>query len=266
MKESKKSLQIRVGAFVSIGLAVMMLMIFILGGGKRLFEKDFELLTQFNDISGLRQGAPVQLAGVQVGTVEGILFAESLADKKVKVLVKVQTRFQQRIRENSVATIVTQGLLGDKMIQVTVGNPDTRMLTDGDYLRSAEPPNFNDMIVRAGELLENVNKVSMNINGILEEVRQGDGFMNELIYGHEGTELLRDLNDAADHFKSASAQLEGISGKINNGQGTIGALVNDASMYNDVKTLFGKANRNKLIRAVIRYTLSTKDEKLLQKE
>lgn len=266
MRKPRELMQIQVGMFVAVGLMLLMTVIFLLGSEKRLFERQYTLVSHFEDISGLRLGAPVQLAGINVGTVENILFDDQIARKNVKVIMKISNRFRERIKEDSVATIVTQGLLGDRMVSVTVGSPEKKSLEGGDELIAVSPTGFTELMTKGDALVDNVNKVAKNVNALLEEVRSGKGALHELIYNPKGGEMVDAAAEVASNLKGVSRNAEQISGKINRGEGTIGALVNDPSLFNDMKTLLGKANRNKLIKAVIRETLRTKDEALIGQE
>lgn len=257
-------MQIQVGAFVAIGLLLAMMVIFLLGSEKKLFETHYTLVCLFDDISGLREGATVQLAGIHVGTVRQILFEEKIEKKKVKLVLKISKRFQDRIRADSRATIVTQGLLGDKMVFVSVGSAEAEILKDGSILPSESPSGFAEVLQKGDVLLKNVNDVALQVKDILDEVKTGEGLIHGVIYNPHGEELVNDLKLIAENLSEASRHIAGVTRKIDSGQGTIGALVNDATLFNDLKTLLGKANRNKLIRAVIRYTLKTKDENLLE--
>lgn len=259
-------MQIQVGMFVVVGLMLLMTVIFLLGSEKRLFERQYTLVSHFEDISGLRLGAPVQLAGINVGTVENILFDDQIVKKNVKVIMKISTRFKDRIHEDSVASIVTQGLLGDRMVSVTVGSPEKKVLEGGDELMAVSPTGFTELMTKGDELVNNVNKVAKNVNALLEEVKEGKGALHELIYNPKGGQMVDDAGLVASNLKEVTHNASQISGKINRGEGTIGALVNDPSLFNDMKTLLGKANRNKLIKAVIRETLRTREETLIKQD
>lgn len=249
MHPSREKTNIQVGAFVAVGIFLSMLVIFLLGSEKRLFESQYTLNCHFEDISGLRLGAPVQLAGINIGAVNKILFDEEVEEKKVKLVLRLSKSYKDLIREDSEATIVTQGLLGDKMIFISVGGPDKRVLEEEEELTARSPTDFLQLLEEGDDLIRVVKEVAHKVNKILAEVQEGSGVKGRDIVG-ELREFSRHLNE--------------ISSKINRGEGTLGALVNDASVFNDIKTLLGKANRNKLIRAVIRETLRTKEEKILK--
>lgn len=266
MKSTNEKMQIQVGAFVVVGLILAMLVIFLLGSEKRLFETQYTLTAHFSDISGLRSGAPVQLAGINVGTVNKIEFDESLNSKKVKLTLRITKSFQDRIRDDSMATIATQGLLGDKMVTVSVGSPERPVLENDAEIKSASQSGFSQIMEQSGDVLTEVEKLAENINAILSEVRTGEGVLHQLVYNPKGEAIFDDVGDMAANFEGISQNAKSITLKIDQGQGTLGALVNDPTLFYDIKTLLGKANRNKLIRAVIRETLRTKEEEGLKKE
>lgn len=253
MRAEKHVTQLQVGAFVIVGLTLLMMIIFMLGSEKRIFDQQYTLVSWFKNISGLRVGASVQLAGIHVGTVNQILFGEGLEQKEVKVLLRISTDYQERIRTDSEASIVTQGLLGDKMVFVSVGSMEFPALKSDDVLLSSSPSGITELLEKGETLMNNATKTVDQVNEILKTVRTGEGVVHGIIYDKD---LMADLKGISDEFSQ-------ISEKINSGHGTIGAFVNDPSLFQDLKTLLGKANRNKLIRAVVRETLRTKDEKLL---
>src|SRR5688500_5225666 len=111
---------LRVGIFVLIGLAAFLGMIYALGARARLFEPRFTIAAEFTEVGGLVEGATVRLAGVQIGRVSGVSLP-SQPGGKVRVALTIARQFGDRVRRDSVARIETQGLLGDKIVEITVG-------------------------------------------------------------------------------------------------------------------------------------------------
>ena len=116
------SLQIRIGSFILAGLGVFLAIIYLLGAQARYFERKYELIAEFTEVGGLIEGATVRLAGVQIGRVTGVSLPPQPGGK-VRVTLTIAQRFAGRIRRNSEARIVTQGLLGDKEMHF---NPEGR--------------------------------------------------------------------------------------------------------------------------------------------
>lgn len=261
--DRKDNLQLKVGIFVGFALLVLIVVMFFLGSERKIFDSQYALVAHFKDISGLRVGAPVQLAGINVGTVDKILFSPNLEKKKVKLELRVSKKYMDRIREDSVATIVTQGLLGDKLVYVSVGSSDKNVLKSGDEVKAGLQTDLNAVLEKGEVTMEEVKKVASNVNKILEQIQTGKGAVHAVLYDPEGEKLIADTRQLIQSFSGTAENLDDITEKISDGQGTLGALVNDASVYNDLKTLLGKANRNKLVRAVIRTMLKTHEEKAI---
>lgn len=192
-----------------------------------------------------------------------------------RITMKINRDFKERIRTKSRLSIRGQGLLGDRLVYLTptVEGVD---LNNGDRVICIEQQSdimqmVNDignkgqkLMDDAKPLIRNTTALVSNVNRILEEVIRGRGLVHEVIYNPSSTQTLSTLNQALQNFESAGHHVSDITRKINNGQGTLGALVNDDSLYAEIKGLFGKANRNKLIKAVIRYTLKTRENEQLK--
>lgn len=249
---SHESTQVKVGIFVFTGVFLAMIIIFLLGGKNQLFERQYSLQTSFENISGLRVGAQVQLAGLQVGTVDQIALGEDLGEKKVWVRLSINKSFQDRLRKDSIAAINTQGLLGDKIVSIGLGSPDQEVLKDGDILASEERPSLFSMAEKGGAIIGNIDKAAKAITRVVDQVEEGEGLLHTLLYEEKDKPVAHDFAQMAGELSRASHEIREITQKINRGEGTIGALLADPSVYNDIRRLFGKLERNSLLRNVIR--------------
>lgn len=303
LKSMEKNIktQVKVGIFVSAGIILSMFVIFMLDGKKSFFESSMMLFVKFKDISGLRSGATVSLAGVNVGTVKDIRFPQSIDDKMVVVELEVQEKYKSRIRQDSEAAIMTQGLLGDKMVFIKVGTPDSPEIKEGETLRTGKLFSIDSFAEDGGEMLADLKSIAKNVNIILKDVKEKKSFLHALIYDYKGEDIIGDIAlitrsagklvkeiesgkgvlhaliyDKADphmaknlsvsigNVKKATDNLNEVTQRIEKGEGTIGGLINDPTVYYDLKTLLGNANRSKLIKAVIRYTLLKNEKEMLQ--
>ena len=127
------ALQIRIGAFILAGLLVFVAIIYLLGAQARYFERKYDLIAEFTEVGGLMEGATVRLAGVQIGRVTGVVLPPEPGGK-VRVTLTVARRYSDRIRRDSEVHIATQGLLGDKIIEISLGSPSAPPLQAGDML------------------------------------------------------------------------------------------------------------------------------------
>jgi len=249
---ARESTPVKVGIFVFAGVFLAMTIIFMLGSEKQLFKRQYSLEASFKDISGLRVGAQVQLAGLNVGMVDGISFGHVLGDKMVHVRLSINKDYQDRIRKDSLASISTQGLLGDKFISLSLGTPDQEILKDGDVIASEEHASLFTIAEKAGNVIDSVDKASKSINKLLDEVSGGEGLLHTLIYETKERPVGANFAATSEEIKDASKDLRQILQKINRGEGTIGAFLQDPSLYYDIRRLFARVERNKILSHVIR--------------
>jgi phospholipid/cholesterol/gamma-HCH transport system substrate-binding protein len=282
---AKKRIQeIKVGLFIFVGIALAFIFVFSIGGEKHLFEDQYTLYVDFKDVGGLRAGAPVRLAGVDVGTVEMVSFSSELTSKLIRVELKIKTDVKDRIRKNSIASIKTKGVLGDKYISITMGNPDEKILEDGKHLTSSETVELFGYLERADRIVDNTVSITESLDTflkpikdkesgenvasiiaaadeIVKEVKDGEGSLHTLIYGGKD-----ETADTISNLDASLVSLRSILEKVDKGEGTLGALVNDPSAYEDLKILLGGANRSKVIKAVVNYTIQKRKKEKLKEE
>jgi len=186
----------RLGAFIITTLAILVAGIFIIGGKQYLFSSTYQLKAQFDNVVGLDAGGDVRVGGVHVGTVHSILLPHKPGDK-VTIIMDLSKSTHQIIRQDSVASIETEGLLGNQYLAISFGSPKAAGVWDGDTIASQPPLEMSDLL----------NKMS----GILDSSQQ-----------------------AIHNATAATANLNSISAKINAGEGTAGALVNDKQLYDNL--------------------------------
>jgi phospholipid/cholesterol/gamma-HCH transport system substrate-binding protein len=191
-------LQMRIGAFILIGLVVFLAIIYLLGAQARYFERKYDLTAEFPEVGGLIEGATVRLAGVQIGRVTRVELPPEPGGK-VRVTLTLARRFADRVRRNSEARIVTQGLLGDKLVEITIGTADAPPLKSGDTIATRNPFELQEMFSAGAETLAHVNQLAVTlrktmdrVDRMTDEVEKGKGWLHVMIY--EEPESLRRLN------------------------------------------------------------------------
>jgi len=353
--ERDRRLEVKVGVFVALGLAGFVAIMVVLGSEENLFEDNYVLHASFSDISGLRDGAAVRLAGMDVGIVTSIEFPPDINEKQIYVHMRVAQRYSERIRKDTVAEIKTQGVLGDKYISLSLGTPPEPVHNYDAWIKTKDPEDllagvqtikenilsitdqidvalkgedgekagksivqmlesmrnilteveegrglihalvyeekaardlknaldgidetaqslaaiteaietgdgtFHSLVyedelgVQVAHLVATLDRTADNIDGLVLDIKEGDGVIHSLVYTDEGKNLIANLTDA-------SADIKEVTESIKRGEGTLGALVMDPTVYEDVKTLLGGAKRNKVLRSYVRETIR-KNEK-----
>ena len=186
----------RLGAFIITTLFVLAAGIFIIGDRQYLFSSTYRINTQFATVAGLDSGAEVRVGGVHSGSVRSI----ELPDKpggKITVLMDLERSTRAIIRKDSIAAIQTEGLLGNEYVAVSFGSAKGLNIQDGDTIASEPPLVIADLIKKTDAILDSSQEALGNVT-------------------------------------EATASISAISSKINQGQGTIGALVNDKKLYNQL--------------------------------
>ncbi len=166
------SLQLRIGLFVIFSLGVFLGIIYLLGAQARYFERKYDLVAEFTEVGGLIEGATVRLAGVQIGRVTSVVLPPTPGGK-VRVTLTVARRFSDRIRKNSEARIVTQGLLGDRLVEITMGAPDAPPLKPGEMLTSREPFEVGRVFAEGTDTLASINRLAASLQAVVNRLAQG---------------------------------------------------------------------------------------------
>jgi phospholipid/cholesterol/gamma-HCH transport system substrate-binding protein len=224
---------IRVGALIAGGLAIICFAIFSIGHGTRMLQRTDTIETHFHRINGLQTGAPVALSGVNIGAVDSISFpADPHADYVVVRMWIVDTDLP-RLRSDSVAQIATMGLLGDKYVEITGGNPRSASLAPNEILAAQDPVDLQALLQKAGagDMIDNVIAISQSLKSILESIDKGDGILAELIKGEPKRPLppltLADLRTTFDNMNRLAVEMNTLLDKVNRGRGLAGAMLSD---------------------------------------
>jgi phospholipid/cholesterol/gamma-HCH transport system substrate-binding protein len=243
--------EIKVGIFVVIILILFGVAVFAIGSHQKLFQSQYTLRASFSDIQGLMVGAPVRLAGLTVGRVDAIYIPPELQNKTITVVLKISKGLQERIREDSVASIQTMGLLGDKYVEISMGSPPGKVLPDGGRIASSEPIDLFEYATKLEETINVVNSILVDVKEISGQIRTGKGLLHAILYDPEGGKVV-------DNLASTAKSINSIVDKVDRGEGTLGALVNDPTVYDDLKVILGGAKHSTIIKGLIRYTIKKK--------
>lgn len=233
-------IEIKVGIFVALGLGLTMMTILFLGGGRTLFSRNLTFHTKFAHSEGLIVGANVRLAGVKVGQVKEInVLPES---NQVDVIFTVNSNYKDSVREDSTVGVQTMGVLGDRYVVINMGTPGNPIAKNGAELPSEEPKDLKDYLSNADQILEKLKGSLTSMDSILTSFKR-DG---------RADVFFKNMSETSKNARASTDHLRSIMAKVDNGHGTLGALINDPSLYDDLKALLGGANRNKVLKYFIR--------------
>jgi phospholipid/cholesterol/gamma-HCH transport system substrate-binding protein len=202
--------ELKIGILAVAALTLAVMIIFAVGGQGGFAWERYELKTKFTDVRGLKSGAVVRVAGVEVGKVTDV----ALVASEVQVTLEVNEENQQRITTESRASIGSLSLLGEPVIDVSPSVQGTP-LKDGDFLPSARAPG------QLGDVAEVATQSLTQATELMKEIRAGKGTVGKLF---SDDQLYRELNEFI-------ASAEAVAGSVNRSQGTLGKLVNDPVAY-----------------------------------
>src|SRR5580698_4224984 len=187
----------RLGVFIVASLAILVAGIFIIGGKQYLFRSTYQLRAQFDNVVGLDAGGDVRVGGVHSGTVHSIVLPHKPGER-VTVVMDLDKTTHEIVKQDSVATIETEGLLGNQFLAISFGSARSGEVRDGDLIASQAPLEMAELLQKASGLLDGTQQAIQNAT-------------------------------------QATANLDSISAKIDKGQGTAGALVNDKQLYSNLE-------------------------------
>ena len=202
MNTQSNTFKIRLGLFVTVGLILFILAIFVIGKQKNLFDPVIRLHTRFNNVSGLQVGNTVRFSGINVGTVDNISIVN---DTTVQVSMLIQKDVQKFIKSDSEAGIGSEGLIGDRLVSISNGSPDSKSVVDGQLIGSNEPVE-TDAIMQSLEITAgNAALMSEDISEIVNKINNGQGTLGRLI-NDEG--IAKNLDATMTNLKTSTKKLD----------------------------------------------------------
>lgn len=226
---------VKLGVFVLAGLLILVFALYTLGKNKTLFGSSLELKTRFRDVNGLLLGNNVRFSGIDVGSVQGI---KILNDTVVEVTMTLEKRMRKYIRTNSLVSLGTDGLIGNRVINITAIGGSAPFVQGGEMLPSREELNTEKMLQTlygtnenvakiAEELLETIHLINTStaLSSLLNDKTISTNLSGSLLHLHETSK------NASILMKDAIVTLQ----QAREGQGTLAVLLNDTTLATEIK-------------------------------
>jgi phospholipid/cholesterol/gamma-HCH transport system substrate-binding protein len=266
---NQAQMNIRVGIFFLIGIALLWITFQALHEGKFNAQDGYEIIAPFQSVRELKSGNEVRMAGVPIGTVKTVRLANGRAEAVLSIKKDIS------LARDSVATIATSGLIGANYISLEFGTPAAGALAAGDTLRTREIPDFNKIMSDLGDLgadikaavgkigaafgdnpdgapglITNLNNVVTenranlastitNLNEITTQIRSGHGTLSKLINDPAAYDQLlaavAEIKNAAAEAKGFIGETQTIIADVKSGRGAIGALIYDEPTAQNLK-------------------------------
>lgn len=264
--EANSKTQLRVGIFLTLGIVAILISIFMIGGSNSLFAKQARYTAHFDQVQGLAKGSMVSLAGLSVGNVESLDFIDD--QNRLQVVLRIEERAARRVTEGSQVEIRTQGALGDKFVYIIPGDPTAPPLPEGSLLPQAEASDLLGVIASRGKETEKVFDIIHELH-VMTKALNHENRMNKLIGNltaassnlRETSEEFRvfskgmDFQASSKEIRETLQRLDRIVERIDRGEGTLGALINDPTLHDQLRGFLGASPRRQQIRSMIRTSI-----------
>jgi len=215
-----------VGLVVMLGIFILIIIVSSISG-RLFFKTGYNVRVTFLSANGVKIGAPVQFAGVEKGQVNDIRILYREPPNPPQVELKVWLPTEVKVHADATVMISTFGLLGEKYLEIVPGPGTGRLLKEGDLLVGREPVSMDEMIQKA--------------NNVLSELEAGLDSVNKF-FGDEEARLA--LRQTLQNSRELTANLQSMLARINSGQGTMGRLFMDESLYNEIHGLMSDLRAN----------------------
>jgi phospholipid/cholesterol/gamma-HCH transport system substrate-binding protein len=229
-----------IGVFVLGGLGLFTFGLFMIGSRRMLFERRFELYVEFSKMAALQRGGKVRVAGMDAGEVDSIMVPPRPSAKfRVKLFVRGDLR--QLVRTDSVATIETDGIVGNKYVEIDAGSDNAPVVPDGATLVGRDPFEFADLMQQASSgittVIGTINELKGNVQQMLVSVTKTANSTNDILVNASN-----DVKAMTASARQITHNLQQISDDINRGRGSIGKLMHDEELYQRVTSIAKQAD------------------------
>ncbi|MGZ3786874.1 MAG: MlaD family protein [Bacteriovorax sp.] len=253
------------GLFLSTLMAISAVTIFMLNKENSIFSRKAYIKTEVKSAQNLKEGAAVQLQGVKIGSISSIKFKKVDA---LEITLGINSTYREWVKKDATIFFKTQGVLGDKFLEINGGTEGAPSVVDGDVLPTNEVGQFEHIITKSEDLMVAAGSILTKFDKMLSSVESNR--LEKILQNLESltantNKVMSNLNDknitqSVANFKQSSESMTKITKQIQEGPGTLHALIYDQGLHEDLRTLVGGANRNKVLKYFIRESIKKGDQ------
>ena len=211
--------KIKMGIFISLGLALFFAGIYFIGMRRQMFTGTFHINAVFNDVSGIQAGNNVRFSGVNIGTIENI---KIISKTSVRVTMTIDENERKFITKDAEADITTEGLMGNKILVIIPGTNDSKEIENNDFIAAAEPVKIDDILSQLKKTGDNSARLTGDLSDIVGNIHSGKGTIGKLLM--DSSYLKVPIENAV----QITGDLSEIVGRLRSGKGTLGKLLVDS--------------------------------------
>jgi len=222
----------KLGMFVLLGLALFIVTVYFIGKSKNLFGSNFHLKAHFNNVGGLKVGNNVLFSGINVGTIKNISF---ISDSLVLVDLIVKKEVQQFIKMDAVASIGSDGLMGDKVLTISPGTSSNKMVNDYATIASTKSVELEDLMKGLKKSVDNAQIITLQLSEFSYKINKGKGALNKVLTDEA---FANDIQKTLTNLQLSTNEFLAFTQKMNDKNGTLSKLMTNPVYANSIeKTL-----------------------------
>ena len=246
--------KLQVGALLMFSIAIMM-WASLSGAGTSIFDAKAQFHCYFKNTSGMLPGSPVWMSGVEVGSVKSVKFVNLTSEKQVKVICRINKEYWPMLTTDCRVQLGTIGLLGDKYVEIIPGSKDLPAISEGAEIEVKDVGDAQEMFAKGEAAFEQVGSLISNLDTVVARIQRGEGSLgllstDEAFYVEMTalmsslTRLSADLQKNQERFTSSlermSTSVSDLSDQVNNNTGTLGKLMTDPALYDNLSATTDK--------------------------
>jgi phospholipid/cholesterol/gamma-HCH transport system substrate-binding protein len=243
MKAQKNKRAVTVGLFVAIGIVILLVGIFTLGGQQKSFVRAINVYAVFDDVAGLQIGNNIFFSGVKIGTVKKVEF---YGDSKVRVQLHVEKKAQEFIRKDAKAKIGTDGLIGNKIIVIYGGSTGAEPIAGNETLIVEKALSTEDMLATLQENNQNLIAITSDFKKVSKGLADGQGTIGALLQDDKLFKNLEatmaNLQVAANNSRRLTSGIAEFTAKLETPGTLAEGLVNDTVIMSNLKLAVTQLN------------------------
>lgn len=241
MRSTGNRRAIIVGIFIVLGLAIFIWTVLTLGSQKNTFQKSIAIKTYFKNVNGLQKGNNIWFSGVKVGTIENVAL---IGNGKVEVDMNINQSSVPYIHKNAKAKLSSDGLIGNKIIEIYGGSAQAPQISSGDILNNEELLSTDAMMATLSKNNDNLLAITDNLKIISNKMAEGKGSVGKLLndetFADELTKTVVTLKSAAVNLQQLSANVSHYTARLNDSGTLANDLVSDTLIFSKLRSTVGK--------------------------
>jgi phospholipid/cholesterol/gamma-HCH transport system substrate-binding protein len=234
---------IRLGTFLIGGLSILILLFYMIGKNKNIFGKNYTLRARFENIQGLKAGNNVRYAGIDVGTVEEV---KIINEHTIEAIMTINKKVNHIIRKNALASIGTDGIVGNKIVNINPQNPPANLAIENDLLPTRLPIDTDELLRTLAKSNNNIAIISEGLKTTISKINNSHAIWNLLnddAFNQNLKMSANNINEATININNTAKRIHQIALKVQKGEGSLGRLIYDSNIVISLDSAIFSINR-----------------------